>query len=306
MFKEAKPFFIKTITPLHAGSGEELGTVDLPIQRERHTGFPKIESSSLKGALRECFESLKKNDFNGIPHDEAVILGFGPEKGDAQAGALGFTDARLLLFPIKSMKGVFVWITCPAVLKRLVDDLALCDGDFAGLEEFIGEMKENSCSDYESLTVNGNLILEEYTFKVDKAKEKLVEELANKLKELSGIEELDKRLVILSNDDFSDFTSLSTEVITRIKIDNETGAVEGGALFTEEYLPAESILYFLALASPLYKREEGKWLFQAAEGEKEQFSALSFFDRRVPDIVRIGGNATLGKGISKIYKKGGN
>jgi len=42
MFKLAKPFFIICETPLHAGSGSDLGIVDMPIQRERHTDFPKI------------------------------------------------------------------------------------------------------------------------------------------------------------------------------------------------------------------------------------------------------------------------
>ncbi|HRI29847.1 MAG TPA: hypothetical protein PK715_17435, partial [Chitinophagales bacterium] len=28
-------------TPLHAGTGDDLGFVNLPIQRERHTDFPK-------------------------------------------------------------------------------------------------------------------------------------------------------------------------------------------------------------------------------------------------------------------------
>ena len=58
MFKKALPFFIHVITPLHAGTGQELGIVDLPIQRERHTGFPKIEASGLKGSIREVFEEL--------------------------------------------------------------------------------------------------------------------------------------------------------------------------------------------------------------------------------------------------------
>ncbi len=43
MWKEAKPMFIIAETPIHPGSGSELGIVDLPIQRERHTNFPKIE-----------------------------------------------------------------------------------------------------------------------------------------------------------------------------------------------------------------------------------------------------------------------
>ena len=56
MYKISKPVFLYCLTSLHAGSGSSLGVVDLPIQRERHTSFPKIESSSLKGAFREAFE----------------------------------------------------------------------------------------------------------------------------------------------------------------------------------------------------------------------------------------------------------
>ena len=64
MYKNAKPLFFMCETPLHAGSGSDLGIVDLPIQRERHTNFPKVESSSLKGALREGFENGKELDIN--------------------------------------------------------------------------------------------------------------------------------------------------------------------------------------------------------------------------------------------------
>ena len=51
MYKMANPFFLVVETPLHVGSGTELGIIDLPIQRERHTGFPKIEASGLKGCI---------------------------------------------------------------------------------------------------------------------------------------------------------------------------------------------------------------------------------------------------------------
>ena len=56
MFQKSIPLFLVCESPLHAGSGSELGIIDLPIQRERHTNFPKIEGSSLKGCIREAFE----------------------------------------------------------------------------------------------------------------------------------------------------------------------------------------------------------------------------------------------------------
>ena len=140
MFKSAKPLFLIVETPLHAGSGSDLGIVDLPIQREKHTSYPKIEGSGIKGAIREVFSTqpdLKtlQKDWNITSVDDsdykgAIDLTFGPDTTDQSnlhAGALGFTDARLLLFPVKSVSEVFGWITCPAVLERFKHDLSICE-----------------------------------------------------------------------------------------------------------------------------------------------------------------------------------
>ena len=48
--------FYRNETPLHMGTGTELGVVDLPVQREKHTGFPKGEASSIKGTFRSISE----------------------------------------------------------------------------------------------------------------------------------------------------------------------------------------------------------------------------------------------------------
>ena len=63
--------------------------------------------------------------------------------------------------------------------------------------------------------------------------------LAEFLQQFLDIGYLSEKLVILHDDDFRDFVALSTEVITRNKIDNETGTVAEGQLFTEEYLPTK-------------------------------------------------------------------
>jgi len=99
MYRKSNLLFLMNQTPMHAGSGDSLGIIDMPIQRERHTSFPKIEASSLKGSIREHFERAKGEK------DKGLLAAFGTEgengKG-SRAGALGFTDARLLLFPVKS------------------------------------------------------------------------------------------------------------------------------------------------------------------------------------------------------------
>ena len=39
MYKLARPLFLHCQTPLHAGTGQDLGYIDLPIQREKHTFY---------------------------------------------------------------------------------------------------------------------------------------------------------------------------------------------------------------------------------------------------------------------------
>ena len=39
MYQHSDPIYLICETPLHAGSGDDLGIVDLPIQRKRHTYY---------------------------------------------------------------------------------------------------------------------------------------------------------------------------------------------------------------------------------------------------------------------------
>ncbi len=328
MFREATPLFLICETPLHAGTGNDLGVIDLPIQRERHTSFPKIEGSSLKGCLREAFETKFTLDVDRMK----IHLAFGfddktPNESDAVKehfvsdkqfqGALGFTDARLLLFPVKSMKGVFAWITCERVLEQFKKDFSLTDFKY---EERIPEA--NTVPWGSDLFVSGNnIVLEEYRFQVVKDKDaegitsKLALWLATQLFDQGSYwyGHLSKNLVVLTNDDYTDFVNLSTEVLTRTKINNETGTVQDGALFTEEYLPAESVLYSLVLFSPLfhtvekiepfmqYIKQQQHSVSEAEEkivrDETKEVKAVRQFFEEVLPVVQIGGNATLGKGL---------
>ena len=307
MYRKANILLLKVETPLHAGSGDSLGIVDMPIQREKHTGFPKIEASSLKGSMREHFE----RDLG--EKNEKILVAFGTDgEGNSeksQAGALGFTDARLLLFPVKSMKGVFAWITCPAIINKFNEELKL-----AGIKKLFDISKGNLTASGSNLYLNNkNIILEEYTFEVNEKpkEENKVNELGEWLSQNLYNDEsyiankLKTDIVVLDDDDFKDFVNLSTEVITRTRIDNETGTVADGALFTEEYLPAESIMYSLVLTAPEFTKENNK-IFTKEEDLKDFFKDFIFEN----PVMQIGGNATLGKGISRLsfveQNNGGN
>ena len=380
MYKIATPLFLICETPLHAGSGSDLGVIDLPIQRERHTSFPKIEGSSLKGAIRQACEDLsvidksekkyklsdkalpgldkdirlildnewkkKEKDNSGIEkeceqkkgnvltkYQEVITLIFGPEDagGEGHAGALGFTDARLLFFPVKSMKGVFAWVTCPKVLQQFHRDMSLTALKSCEEIEHALTLKPLTTPAKSSEGAGGlcglflrddsdKIVLEEYTFTISENKENLelkilLKFLAEKVFPVVETGQSDsydfwrKKLmtdvVVLPNEDFTDFVNLSTEVITRNKINNDTGTVADTGLFTEEYLPAESIMYSLVLASPIFKEKfEEKGIFGMngknecfADCPKEEEKVLKFFETALPEVIQIGGNATLGKGL---------
>lgn len=325
-------FCIKALTSLHAGSGNDLGVVDLPIQREKHTTFPKIESSSLKGSLREALEnipiqdkaSISQNLINSLLSDNdgnldvrdlgklnyitalQYIFGYDDDGLDKDvkshfnvntefAGAINFTDARILFFPIKSARNVFAYATCPYVLERFSKDAKIA-GKQVNITNF--DVRDGNAIVHKDskLLVNGAVILEEYTFTAT-----IDDTIKNQLVTLKISKEIIDRLIVLSDNDFKDFVNLSTEVITRTKINNSTGTVQPGALFNEEYLPAETVLYFITIANKIFKKDDKLKIFKT-QNQKENELVMNFFEKALPEFVQIGGNATLGKGIVNINK----
>lgn len=320
MYRKAHPLFLTCETPLHAGSGSDLGIIDLPIQRERHTGFPKIEGSSLKGSVREAVERKvcpdSKWSFANFSDDDVTIhrvFGYDdgslkPEKKDklkehfkkgnefetSFAGSISFSDARLLLFPVKSMKGVFSWITCPKVLQQFRKDM-----EMAGISGISIPEGANLAAPGNQVTISVNsqrkALLEEYAF--DVREDQVVKTFGTWLSDnifhdadLYWKEKVKTDIIVLANDEFKDFVNLSTEVITRTKIDNTTGTVANGQLFTEEYLPAESVLYSLVLAAPE---------FTSKDSRLTEDNIIEFLGKHLPGIIQAGANATLGKGLLK-------
>jgi len=120
---------LRASTPVHAGAGRTLGTIDLPVQREQHTGWPLLQSSTVRGALRDLHRQHlvsegKARDLEAADAHAEVRSVFGAQNAE-QAGALSVADARLLALPARSAAGVFAWVTCGAALERLAHDLEL-------------------------------------------------------------------------------------------------------------------------------------------------------------------------------------
>lgn len=312
MYQKAIPVLMRAISSMHVGCGQDLGIVDLPIQRESHTGFPKIESSGLKGCFRETFELSAESeeaeiniqrvfgyDQNSLYHYAKASKVEEQFKDHVQyAGALGFTDGRILLFPVRSLQGVFAWATCPRVLERFAEELGICgmDGTTFDFKEKPSSQKAY-CSTESVLMTNkehGQIILEDYSFEAEVSGE--VDRMATRLSEQLDKPHLAQRLIVVSDDDFVDFVSMHTEVITRTKINNATGTVQNGALFTEEYLPSETVMYTLALISPTFLA--GSALEQWDAGQVEDFFRSGLKENRT--VIQIGSGATIGKGLTEV------
>ncbi|GIW50269.1 MAG: hypothetical protein KatS3mg080_0880 [Anoxybacillus sp.] len=205
------------------------------------------------------------------------------------ASATALSDARILLFPVKSMRGVFAWVTCPQVIQRWNYEMSMHKKDDITLPV----PKENTCSTTKLLVGKSELVLEEYTFsvQVDENTKTIAQKIEQWLGDHVSIPIVD-RLVVLSDDDFADFVQLSTEVNARIKINDETGTVDEGALWYEENVPPETIFYsFLYVGNPRKKDEHMK--------NAEQIHTYLVAERKFPEVFQLGGNSTLGRGMMR-------
>lgn len=280
MYKEKKDIYIKAISPIHAGTGQSLTSVDMPIQREQHSNIPKIEGSSLKGSIKHTIYHKLNITEPKIKTEFYSILG--PENGEDSASGVSITDAKLLLFPMRSATDIYQLITCPYILKRWHENT----NQKSDLDEKLLNVESGQCIVGKGTKLlNEKLVmLEEYIFDVEGNIE------TNIFGNIPEIETLKNKIVILSDSDFVNMISMYTEIITRNKINVETGTAKGtGGLFTEEYLPAETVLYFSIMESAFYERQNPK-------------SPVNYVLDNLGDIFQVGGNETIGKGFVKILK----
>jgi CRISPR-associated protein Cmr4 len=266
----ALTMFLFAESSIHPGTGSTLSHIDLPIQREVHTQHPIIYASGWKGALRTVFESKWTTE-------EAKLKTnciFGEEKGSGAAGQGIFQEVRVALFPVRSLKGTYAWITCPLVIYRLQRDLSamqtMLSATQAEVEKLlkleVPEVKDGKglfCTDSGLLIGDEVAVFEdyEYTQPVDSDAEvqlKLRQTATAFADDLAGWfsrnalpstpsaytwwrEKMQKDVVVISDEEFTHFVKMHTEVQPHVKIATQ-GTVESGP-WTEEAIPADTVLY---------------------------------------------------------------
>jgi CRISPR-associated protein Cmr4 len=308
--------------------------VDLPIMRERITGFPVIPSTSLKGVLlqrgREVWPSTwtqpdKPNEKpKEILHQNNRLLfgtteeleldasrqalkdADGKPKKFSYAGCVQIMEAKILAFPVRSLAGCFAWLTCPAVLERF-------QRDTGRKFDFPRPPKDHATVTGDSTVLvpgQNQTVLEEYALATQPAESAKAKAVADALMRACAdplwSESLFKRLAIVHDENFQHFVTTCTEVVARIAINPETRTVKGseggggGALFNQENIPCETVFYTVLNVMP--PRRKGETAFDANAKLADLLPDGTKPGEPAP-ILQVGGDETTGHGLCELKRE---
>jgi len=279
---------IKVLSPLHIGVGRVVDVVDLPIARD---GFklPVIPASSLKGALRGCFD--EKN--------AKIIFGSSPMEEEQYAGALAVLDGYLLGITARSLRGVWVLATSSLLLKRfrrLTDIVGIKELINDSLWKEVEQLKESqilvSPTGVKNLSFGKPpaIVLNE-EFELEPIECQKLEQVASQL----GLED-PWRLTIIHDSIIHPLVERSILRRARIRLKPETKTVETGALWTEEEIPVETLfttcfLYSKARVPNHKEKLDANKIREIVENE--------LFNARKGYVI-FGGHETIGRGLVKM------
>jgi len=305
-------YWLHALTPLHVGSGGGIGFIDLPIMREAVTNWPLVPGSTVKGVLADSFgaDDEARDPTNVGKYRSQHRLAFGRSGEEhSNAGALVFTDARLVCLPVRSLYGTFAWCTAPLVLARVYRDVER-QGLQAGLKPMLaaperdggralwalvpGDPTSKLCGETNAVYFEDLDFAADADERVKAWSEKLAGWAFPDEPSSDGTEQdngpwrrmFRERFVVVADDVFTFLCETAMQVDARVRIDDATRTASGGALWYEESLPAESILAGYAWCDKLYglNPKEGKAPDLLAEYCTQ------------PRALQIGGKATVGRG----------
>ncbi|GIX07836.1 MAG: type III-B CRISPR module RAMP protein Cmr4 [Candidatus Poribacteria bacterium] len=281
----ARLSFVHALSPLHPGTGQGTGAVDLPVAREKATGLPYLPGSSLKGTLRDASTEPMRTKL------------FGPDRTNApdHAGTVQITDQRLLLLPVRSLRGTFAWTTSPFLLRRLTRDASQTEvGQPPALPTV--QALDRCLTPKESLLClsPSQVVLEDLDLNVQGGQESLTEAWARWIGERVFPDDTDwqgelvSRFLIVHDDLLGFLLETALEVFSRIALEEDAKTVRRGGLWYEEALPAETVLSGLILFTPVQKVE---LTAEKAFGKLEELTAKPH---------QLGGKSTVGRGLCRV------
>ena len=277
-------YWLHTLSPTHAGIGRGVGYIDLPIDRDGVTGWPIIRGSGFKGVWRD--RAVQQS----LPNIELAFGRADKDGESANSGALIPTDAKLVCLPVRSFRGTFAWATSPLCLQMLERTLSLAG--LTGVPAAPASLDEGKAHHTTtSVLAEGNSIyLEDLDFAAQKCDTATAWATLIAENVFAGDpawqEQFKKRFVVLPDLAFDFLCETGTEVHTRVRIDDDMKTVAKGALWTEESLPAETILMGLIQCDRVFGKNGGEI---TPQGLLDRFAKNAL-------TLQIGGKATVGRG----------
>ena len=272
--------FLHALSPLHAGTGQSIGAIELAIARDRATGFPYLPGSSIKGSLRD------RADREKLPNVHDV---FGPDTNNASAhaGALLVGDANLLLLPVRSVRGTFAYATSPYLLQRFARD-AREAGVLSPALPPVADIAKCAVGTTSTIADKDRVVFEDLDFAA--TKDKQVDALAELLGRLLFPEAgdaawrdgLKNRLCVVHDDAMAFLSEHATDVVARVALEHDTKTVRDGGLWHEENLPTETILVSIVAAM--------------ANGKATPNDVFGVVRKLKEKPIQLGGKATVGRG----------
>lgn len=283
-------YHLHALSALHCGTGQSVGIVDLPIARARATQLPIVPGSSLRGVLRAMIEGENPSAAPALFGPRAIS---GTE--DIFAGALTLGDATLLLLPVRALAGILCYVTSPFVLNRYAQDLRRAGLTVPALpaKPLAGRARVAPGS---VNCANGTLILEDLDLSAEEdpalvAWASLIADQVHPT-DAGSRADLSQRLALVPDDILAFLSETATEVRTRIAIDPATGTVKRGALWYEENLPAEAVLWGIYTLEASRNRQDPRT--RAALSQALPASGA---------LVQLGGKAGIGRGLCRLLRQ---
>lgn len=256
-----KPYLIQCLTNIHVGSGDTTyGVIDKLVQRDPVTGYPNINSSSLKGALREHFE--KKNGWGKT--DERIVNIFGSESrngADSQTGSYKFLNGDLLALPVRCTHKQFVHAFDKTIIEQINNRMKMLTNSLL----FEGKFTD------ENVFYTNDSPLHIYAEDCRLERKPFISPFAESSR--TALSMFNRQYALIKSTNFDTF-SKKLPIIARNNIENGTSQ----NLWYEEIVPHQT-------------------LFITYIGFENIING--FEDGLLNDVVQIGANATIGYGLCK-------
>jgi len=209
-----------------------------------------------------------------------------------RAGSLSVGDGNLLLLPVRCLAGVVSYVTSPFILRRYQRDGIIANGGANGDWPPECEAKDSAlvvpqqsvnCIDGKDgkMVVLEDLDLRAETSEAAKLWAGIVAKIVH-AGDQEAQNELMRRFAIRPDNVMQHLAETATEIRARIAIDQDKGTVKDGALWHEEALPAESVLWGLMASA-------------------DQHSSAGLRKALSPGkTLQVGGNAGIGAGLARL------